>query len=82
MNVARIGIVGTGLIGASIGLAARAAGAHVTGWDADAEALRVAGRRRAVEPVGSMAEAVRDADLAIVATPVATLPTARRRSLT
>jgi prephenate dehydrogenase len=74
MNVARIAVVGTGLIGASIGLAARAAGVRVTGWDADAEALHVAGERGAVEPVGSMAEAVREADLAIVATPVATLP--------
>jgi prephenate dehydrogenase len=73
MSVRRIGIVGTGLIGASIGLAAREAGLSVTGWDADPEGLRLAGERGAVEPAGSMDEAVRDADLAIVATPVATL---------
>jgi prephenate dehydrogenase len=74
MTAARIGIVGTGLIGASVGLAARAAGHRVVGWDPDAEALHVAGERRAVEPAGSMEEAVRDAELAVVATPVATLP--------
>jgi prephenate dehydrogenase len=74
MTVARIGIVGTGLIGSSIGLAARANGSVVRGWDADAEALRVAGERGALEPAGSMEDAVREADLAVVATPVATLP--------
>src|SRR5437763_1409350 len=34
----RVAILGTGLIGASIGLAARRAGHDVSGWDADAEA--------------------------------------------
>jgi prephenate dehydrogenase len=70
----RVAVVGTGLIGASIGLAARATGHEVAGWDADPGALGVAGERGAVEPAGSMKEAVRDADLAVVATPVATLP--------
>jgi prephenate dehydrogenase len=74
MSVRRIGIVGTGLIGASIGLAARHAGGHVVGWDADPEALGVARDRGAVELAGSLDEAVREADLVIVATPVATLP--------
>jgi prephenate dehydrogenase len=70
----RVAVVGTGLIGASIGLAARATGHEVAGWDADPGALGVARERGAVEPAGSMEEAVRDADLAVVATPVATLP--------
>ena len=35
----RVGIVGTGLIGASIGLGLRARGGHVVGWDPDPEAI-------------------------------------------
>jgi len=39
----RLAIIGTGLIGASAGLAARRAGvAAVTGWDADPDSLAVA----------------------------------------
>jgi prephenate dehydrogenase len=71
----RLAIVGTGLIGASVGLAARAAGVEeVRGWDVDPDALQVAGERDAVEPAGSLEEAVTDAELAVVAAPVAQLP--------
>jgi len=73
--VQRLAIVGTGLIGASVGLAARAAGvAEVRGWDVDAEALAVAAEREAVEPAGSLDEAVAGAELALVAAPVAAVP--------
>ena len=71
----RLAIIGTGLIGASVGLAARSAGvADVRGWDVDAEALAVAAERGAVAAAGSLAEAVAEADLAVVAAPVAALP--------
>ena len=74
--VRRLAIVGTGLIGASIGLAARGAGVDdVRGWDVDDEALNVAAERGAVERARSLAEAVTDAELAVVAAPVASLPT-------
>src|SRR5262249_4030520 len=70
----RLAIVGTGLIGASVGLAARAAGVtEVRGWDVDPEALQVAAARDAVEPAASLEEAVADAELAVVAAPVAQL---------
>jgi prephenate dehydrogenase len=71
----RLAIVGTGLIGASIGLAAKRAGVeHVSGYDADPEALAVAAERGAVDAAaGSVVAAVEDAELAVVATPVATL---------
>ena len=73
--VERLAIVGTGLIGASVGLAARAAGAgEVRGWDVDAEALSVAAEREAVRPAGSLEEAVGGAELVLVAAPVAALP--------
>ena len=73
--VERLAIVGTGLIGASVGLAARGAGvSEVRGWDVDPDALAVAGERGAVEPADSLAAAVSDAELAVVAAPVAALP--------
>jgi prephenate dehydrogenase len=74
--VRRLAIVGTGLIGASVGLAAKRAGAEsVVGWDANDASLGVARERGAVdEAAPSLADAVAEADLAIVATPVATLP--------
>jgi prephenate dehydrogenase len=73
--VGRLAIVGTGLIGTSVGLAAREAGVdEVRGWDVDSDALEVAAERGAVEPSGSLEEAVVGAELAVVAAPVASLP--------
>jgi prephenate dehydrogenase len=75
VRVGRLGVLGTGLIGASVGLAAKAAGvAHVRGWDIDADALAAAQDRGAIEPASSLAEAVDGAELAVVAAPVASLP--------
>jgi prephenate dehydrogenase len=74
----RIAIVGTGLIGASVGLAAKRAGAaeRVAGWDPDREALEAAAARGAVdEPAATLADALTEADLAVVAAPVAELGT-------
>jgi prephenate dehydrogenase len=71
----QVAIVGTGLIGASIGLAAKSAGVErVVGFDQDPESLRVANERGALdEGAASVEEAVSGAELAFVATPVATL---------
>jgi prephenate dehydrogenase len=74
--IRRLAIVGTGLIGASIGLAAKDSGVEdIRGWDVDADALSVAEERGAVAGASSLVDAVEDADLAVVAAPVATLPT-------
>ena len=71
----RLALVGTGLIGASVGLAAKRTGvSHVVGWDSDAKSLGLAAERGAVdEAAGSLEAAVAEAELALVATPVATL---------
>jgi prephenate dehydrogenase len=71
--VQRLAIVGTGLIGASVGLDAHSTGAEVVGWDPDPDALASAADRGAVEPAGSLAEALTGADLVVVAAPVAAL---------
>jgi prephenate dehydrogenase len=70
-----LAVVGTGLIGASVGLAAKRAGVgKVSGYDPDPEALAVAAERGAVDrPAASLVEAVEEAELAVVAAPVARL---------
>ncbi len=68
----RVAVIGVGLIGGSIGLAARGRlGAHVVGHDPDAGALRKAQAMGAIERgADSLAAAVGEADYAFVATPV------------
>jgi len=77
----RVAIVGTGLLGASVGLAARRAGHEVRGWDADAGALAAAAERGAVEAAASAAEAAAAAELVVVAVPVAAIPAAVQGAL-
>jgi prephenate dehydrogenase len=77
-----LAIVGTGLIGTSAALAARRAGIEqIRGWDEDADAIRVAAERGAVEPAGSLEEALEGASVALVAIPVASLPLLVRATL-
>ena len=79
----RLAVVGTGLIGASAALAARRSGTAeaVVGWDEDPEVLDLAVGRDAVEPASSVAAALEGADLALVAVPVAELPSVVRSVL-
>jgi prephenate dehydrogenase len=74
----RLAVVGVGLIGGSIGLAARERlGAHVRGFDPRDGVLAAALERGAVtEACGSVVEAVAGADVAFVAAPVGELPEA------
>ncbi len=75
MAVRRLAIVGTGLIGASVALAAKRSGdTHVTGYDPDAEMLATAAARGALdEAAPSLEAALAAAELAVVAAPVAQL---------
>lgn len=68
----RLTILGTGLIGASAGMAARlSAGATVTGFDATPSHVRRALERGAIDDIAESLEvAVRAADVVVVATPV------------
>ena len=72
----RVAVVGLGLIGGSIALAARERlSAEVTGWDADADAIDAAVRRGAIiSGAGSLASAVAGADAVFAAAPVSALP--------
>jgi prephenate dehydrogenase len=70
-----VAVIGVGLIGGSVGLAARERlGAHVRGYDPGDGVLAEALERGAVdEAAGSIADALDDADTAFVATPVGAL---------
>jgi prephenate dehydrogenase len=71
----RVALVGVGLIGGSIGLAARhRLGAHVVGWNRSPAALEIALERGAIdETVGSLDE-IGTADIAIAGVAVDALP--------
>lgn len=67
----RAGLVGTGLVGGSLGLALRRAGITVRGYDRDpARTARAVELGAVDEAVGSLREAAADADIVFVAVPV------------
>ncbi|HEY7379963.1 MAG TPA: prephenate dehydrogenase/arogenate dehydrogenase family protein [Gaiella sp.] len=76
-----VAVVGTGLIGASIGLGATRQGMGVRGWDPDPDVLAVAVERGAVQGAASVADALDGAELVVVAAPVAVLPDVVREVL-
>jgi len=79
----RLAIIGTGLLGASVGLAARAAGvAEVVGADNDRRELRDALELEAITSrARSVEEAAEGADLILAATPVRSLAGVLARAL-
>src|SRR4051794_14298313 len=71
----RIAVVGVGLIGGSIGLAARREGAEVAGWDVDPGVLDTAPERGAVDgAAASLTDAVAGAAATFLCAPVGALP--------
>jgi len=80
----RLAIVGVGLIGGSIGLAAhgRLGGAVVSGWSRSRSTLDRALELGAIDRAGeSLADAVRDAEAVFVCAPVGVLPDVVREVL-
>jgi prephenate dehydrogenase len=72
--VERLAVVGTGLIGTSVALAAGRAGTPCRGFDAEPGVLQQAAARGTVEPAPSLPEAVAGAELVVVAVPVGAAP--------
>src|SRR3954467_2899946 len=71
----RLGILGVGLIGGSIGLAARASGAEVAGFDPDPHVLATALERGAIDrAASSVADTVGGANAVFACAPVGALP--------
>jgi prephenate dehydrogenase len=76
-EISRLAVVGTGLLGTSVALAARRAGTGtVTAWEPDAETLAQASG--AVQAASSLEDAVAGAELVVVAAPVGVLAAAVR----
>ena len=70
-----VAILGLGLMGGSLGLALTRAGLKVSGWDANPEAINEAFKSGAINQAAeSMGEAVREASVIFIATPVASIP--------
>src|SRR4051812_46976433 len=71
----RLAVLGVGLIGGSVGLAARAGGAEVAGFDTDPDVLAAARERGAVgREAASVADAVGGAAAVFACAPVGALP--------
>src|SRR4051812_1052820 len=77
MTQQRANVIGTGLIGGSIGLALRGLGWHVTGTDADADRAQRARELGALHEVGIDPDAL----ITFVAVPVQSIPDAARQAL-
>ena len=80
----KIAVLGVGLIGGSIGMAARSDedGTQVAGWDIDQEVLAEARRRGALDLAAqSIEEAVDGAEAVFVCVPVGALPEVVTRAL-
>jgi prephenate dehydrogenase len=73
-GVGAVAVVGTGLVGSSVALAARRAGVgRIAGWDVDERRLREAAGAGGVEAAPSLEAAVAGADVVVVAVPVSRL---------
>jgi prephenate dehydrogenase len=66
----RVAVVGTGLIGTSIALAAVRSGDEVRGFDVDADVLTRAASRSGMEPATSLEACVSGADLVFLCMPI------------
>jgi prephenate dehydrogenase len=79
--VERLAVVGTGLVGTSVALAAARIGTSTRGFDADRGVLEGSAARGGLQSAFSLAEAVADAGLVVVAVPVGSAPDVVREVL-
>lgn len=77
----RIAVLGTGLIGTSIAMAAARAGCTVAGWDRDPSILARAAGRQPMRTAATIEAAVADADIVIVCAPIPAIPELAARAL-
>jgi prephenate dehydrogenase len=77
----RVAVVGTGLIGTSVAMAAVRVGDPVRGFDTDADALARAAERSGLTPSGTLEECVAGATVVVVSTPIPAVPGAVAEAL-
>jgi prephenate dehydrogenase len=71
--IERVAVLGTGLMGTSVAMAAARAGGSVAGWDADSATTARAAALGGFSLAASLEEAVEGTDLVIVCTPIPTI---------
>ena len=71
--ITRVGVLGTGLMGTSVAMAAVRAGASVTGWDVDPATTARAAAIGGFTEAASLEEAIEGVDLVVVCTPISTI---------
>jgi prephenate dehydrogenase len=76
-----VAILGTGLIGTSIGAAAVRVGCGVSGWDGDAATTAAAATIANFRPAATLEEAVEGADLVVVCVPIGAIAGVAARAL-
>ena len=70
----RIAVIGTGLMGTSIAMAAARVGCSVAGWDPDPLAAAGAAERTTMSPAATMEDAVAGVEIVVVCTPIPSIP--------
>jgi prephenate dehydrogenase len=80
-GIQRLAVIGTGLVGSSVALAARRAGVACTGFDVDAGVLAEASALGAVTTAPTPAAALASAELVVVAVPVGSAAAVVREAL-
>lgn len=70
----RVAVLGTGLIGTSIAMAAERVGDAVRGFDTDAGVLARAAERSGLAPAATLEECVAGATVTVVSTPIPAVP--------
>ena len=65
-----VAVLGTGLVGTSIAMAASRAGCRVSGWDRDAHVAGRAAERSGLSVAPSLVACVRDVELVVVSAPI------------
>jgi prephenate dehydrogenase len=77
----RVAVVGTGLIGTSIAMAAARVGCGVSGWDPDPVALSSAAARQPMRTTGGLEEAVSEASIVVICAPIPAIGELAARAL-
>ena len=80
-NAERVAVVGTGLIGTSIAMAAARVGCEVAGWDADTAAIAAAAARQPMRVSDSLEGAVSGATIVVICAPIPVIGELASRAL-
>ncbi|HEV8564671.1 MAG TPA: prephenate dehydrogenase/arogenate dehydrogenase family protein [Actinomycetota bacterium] len=81
MTSDRVAVLGTGLVGTSIAMAAGRVGCDVRGWDADPATAGRSAAHAGLRATGTLEECVADAEVVVVSTPIPSIGPLAARAL-